>query len=255
MLRLLLVAGLGVVLSGQVTQPNAGFSRFPDGTVRPVYGLPESLIVGGPMLGSATAASFSEGGGVVATTGQVELLRPDGSSATKYPCTEAHPVVNIDDMPNTAIVWLPSTQTILHVEGGTFVPTTLSIPLAANVTDIQRNGHTAQILGVDGRAVLEWTISLDSGDLISERVLPGITGSAFRFGRFLIYNSREGLQIQNPNGSAISTGINSADCTIERMSKDSVHAACASGTQWVLRIQGESVQRSELPGVPAGGAK
>src|SRR5450755_4733743 len=109
------------VVFAAIVTPSAGFIRCDDGTVRAVYGIERSFVLGDPLATSADAASFSDSGGLLSVKGKILLLLANGAPLAKYQTGEEKPVLNMDGPLPSAIVWLHSSQTILHWDGVSFI--------------------------------------------------------------------------------------------------------------------------------------
>ena len=110
-----------VLLEGQVAAPRIGAVRYSDGSVWTLNGLRANFIVGSRLFRSATAASFSDEGGLVAIPGEIDLVSLEGSVIGRYPTDEAQPALNIPGGFLSATIWLPSKQTLVRWDGKSFV--------------------------------------------------------------------------------------------------------------------------------------
>ena len=244
-LSVCLVAGLGA----QVSTPAAGFVRYPGLPVQAIYGIAGNLILGPAVSGAANALSFGKSGGLLASGGHITLIRPDGSTVADYPSTETRPLLNIGDTPNSAVAWLPSTQTLLWIDqsGKGQLPTRFSIStlednaLPANVSSVSRlSPDTVRFLvtQADG-TVAALAVSIPSGDVKSSDVLPGLRGPAYEFsGRFLWLDER-GLEIGTAAGITKTLSAPTAGpFTAERMSSAWIHLyfADGGGTHWAINL-------------------
>src|ERR1700758_1022222 len=67
-------------IKAPLTAPRVGLVRYADSTVRPVYGLPASFVVGKPVSPSVTAAAFSDSGGILVSGRRIRVITADGST-------------------------------------------------------------------------------------------------------------------------------------------------------------------------------
>jgi hypothetical protein len=254
LLRLLAPLCLGVALCAQVNPPWLGYARFADHTLRPVYGLPSSFIVGQPALNSVDSASFCDRGGVVSTPGHIRVFDLAGSPVGDYTSTEPHPVLNIGRKLSTAMAWLPAAQQILRFDGSSFVMTPVPVSLPGPVTSIHLSGETADLLVNEAGAVAEVKLSLANGNIVSERLLPGVKAPAVYFSNFVVFRNGQDLEIQPadgvPNGPSQSVRLPSGVAlSLEHMSDRYLHLIAKSGQHWALHVDG-SLHLSELPAAP-----
>jgi hypothetical protein len=241
----LCLAGL---TQAQVNAPRIGFARFGDGSLRAVYGLQASFVLGKPVLQSVTAASFSDDGGLVATPGHIQLLSRDGSVVSDCESTDPAPVLNMDGDGSTAVAWLPASQTILHWEQGMCQSVSLPAPLTEHVTSISVAGHVAKLLAIQDNAVSEIAIGLDSGNRISERFLPDVKAPGIKQKGMVLFRGENGLELISPAGAHETVPLSAPDLQIERIAADWIHLSSRKTNQhWVLHLTGPKPHLSELP--------
>lgn len=238
-------------LNAQVNAPQIGVARFPDHTLHRVFGIAANFIVGDPVLGSADAASFSNAGGLIAKNGQIQLLGTDLSVIAEYSSGESAPLLNIDGDLTTAIAWLPNLHALLRWDGHAFAVTqTADVSLLSHVTSVRvQNSSAASLLILEpGGTVSEAEISLDSGNLITLHLLPGVSGTAFEQHSFIVFHDQAGLEIASPTGIVRTIPLPANDITIERMSPDWLHLISADSHQnWILHLTSTVLQLFELP--------
>lgn len=258
-LHILALGAVSTCLAGwlyaQVSAPQLGIVRYADNTVRPIYGVQENLIVGKQTFPFADAVSFSDSGGLVAVKGHIQLISRRGSVLSEYYANERKPLLDIDGALTTAIAYLPSRDALLHWSGKSFILTQLEKgSFSGMATSVQMQGaRAARLLATTARGnVSEITISLDTGQLTSEKFLPGIRGPAFLQQSFVLFLDKEGLEVEAPNGNRRTLSLPSRDFTVERMSSGWLHLTSPSTKQcWVLHLNSAVLQLSELPVPPA----
>ncbi|MGI9072076.1 MAG: hypothetical protein ACR2JB_12380 [Bryobacteraceae bacterium] len=203
------------------------------------------------MVQTADAVSFSDFGGLVAVNGHIQLMDRRGSVLSEYDSHDLKPLLNIDGDLTTAIAYLPSREALLHWSGKSFVLTQLaSGSFSGTATSVQMHGaRFARLLGTTtGGEVSEITISLDSGQPISVKFLPGIQGPAFLHHAFVIFHDKQGLEVEAPDGSRRTVSVAARNLVIERMSSDWLHLTSPSTKQsWVLHLNNTDLQLSEMP--------
>jgi hypothetical protein len=243
-------------LPGQLSVPQIGTARYPDGSFHTVQGLPANMIVADLPLDSGEAASFSDKGGLISQSGTIRLLGKDFSIMAEYPVGEK-PLLSIDGEPTSALAWLPNTHILLHWNGSRFE----AIGVAASdvdgeVTDLQSSGSRQARFIVEhaDKSVAAVTVSLRSGNLVSSEPLPGVQGYAFGQGFFVVYASEKELVVDNLRGYRRSVAIPASDFTIERMSDNWLHVYSPSLRQnWALYLTQADLRLSMLPGLPEQG--
>jgi hypothetical protein len=250
MLRsLLLPICVSALLSAQVRTPHAGFVRYDDGTVREAQGIQASFVLGNPVATSVDAASFSDVGGMISGQGVIRLLGPSGLEIGEEQTGESHPILNIERDLSGAIAWLPSAQAILRWDGTSFRKTTLTGPVAGEVTSLRVVGHTAELLVWNESAVSTVTISLDSGDQVSDRLIPDVTGPAIQIKGYLVYCREGDIEFSSADGLRRTVAMPAPDLTVERMSSNWLHLDSRSTRRhWALHVTETGLELSELPG-------
>jgi len=226
--------------------------------VRPIYGIEANLIVGKQMFPTADAISFSDFGGLVAVNGRIQLVGPRGALVGQYNSYEHKPLLNVDRDLTTGIAYLPSREALLRCDGKSFVLTQLSRGTFSDstVNSVQVVGtHAARLLitSRDGNAS-EASISLDTGQLMSIKFLPGIEGPAFLDHAFVLFRSKHGLEVEASDGSRRTIDLAPKDLIIERMSSDWLHLTSpATHQHCALHLASTALELSELPAAPPPG--
>jgi len=223
--------------------------------VRAIYGIEANFIVGKQMLPIADVVSFSDFGGLVAVNGRIQLVGVRGALVAEYNAHERKPLLNIDRDLTTAIAYLPSREALLRWNGKALILIQLtrgSFP--GTVTSVEAIGaREAKLLTTtrDGN-VSELTMSLDTGQLMSVKFLPGIQGPAFLYHGFVIFRGGHGFEVEAPNGNRRAIALPPKDLTIERMSSEWMHLTSSTTKQdWALQLNGSTLRLSELPAAPA----
>jgi len=252
--KILLPLCAGVLMQAQVVTPRAGFVRCDDGTVRAAQGIEAAFVLGKPVAVAVDAASFSDQGGLISTRGIIRLLHEDGSEAGDYESGERHAVLSIEGDLSTAAAWLPSAQTILHWDGGSFARTVLRAALPGQVTSLRLLEHTAELLVEKDGSVSAVTVSLDSGDELSARFLAGVSGPAVHHKTWVVYRDENGLEFESADGSRRTLPFSSSDLTIEHMASDWLDVQSRKTNQhWALHVTKTALRISQLPASPVSG--
>lgn len=245
----------GAFLRAQVSTPPIGIARFSDASVRNVYGLPQNLIVDSNSFGSFDAASFSDEVGLVAVNGQIQLIKPDFTVIGEYDSADSRILVNVDTGPGSAIAWLPTSQSLVHWNGAEFAVTSvvgLDPSMRVTAVRVQRRGRAQFLLMERDRSVFEASVSLETGNVLSLRVLPGVYGHALWQASSILFEDANGLELMGPDGSVQTLGVTARDVEFARMSSTWILVSSRSqGRIWALHIGSGDISLSELPGVPS----
>jgi hypothetical protein len=251
-LFLLALAPLGF---GQINAPRVGLVRYDDSTVRPVFGLPASFIVGQPIATGVNRASFSDSAGILTAADRVLIVNASGTTeAEEAGSTDA--IVGIGNSLTTAVAFVPGSNTVFHFDGKEFQTTQIGSPLPGRVLDLRAGAETASLLVERDGAVSEITVAFASGSILSENFLPGIQAPAAYLGNSIVYVDPGGLEIES-RSTPVKTlpFVCSSNVGFEHMANDWLHISCAgAGQQWALHVSPKGVHLSELP-LPLKGAR
>lgn len=239
---------LAVVLPAQVSAPRVGFARFAGGGVHAVSGLPANFVVADLPIARADSLSFSDSGGLLSHSGQIDLVDANAQPVASFTSGEVAPLLNVDGALTTAIAWLPSSHSILHWDGKAFALTQTT--LDGEVTALQRiDPEKARLLVRQADASVSAVIvSLTSGQVVDSQTLPGMEGRAFAQHSFLVASNSKTLVIEFADGQRRVLPLAAPDLTIERMSSDWLHIFSAtSGEHWALHLTQTDLQLSRMP--------
>jgi hypothetical protein len=249
------------LLLAQVSVPQVGVARFRDGALHAVRGLPSNFVVTSAPLASASQASFSDAGGLIARDGVIWLLAADATPIASYTAAESSPILNMDGPASSAIAWLPSSHSLLQWNGHVFALTEIdAAALAGEVTSLRLlNPTTARLLVTHSDSTVSAVlVSLKTGNVVDSQIVPGLTGPAFLQGGFLLGFSPNGLCVEALDGShrllsLTQNRLPAGDLSIERMSSDWLHVSSSStDLHWALHLSSTELHLSLLPPPPAG---
>jgi len=231
----------------QLKTPEIGAARY--GTeVRKIYGLEANFVVGPEWL-TASALSFSQAAALVANSGKIQLIHRDGTVAGEYATAESAPLLGIGGSLNTAIAWLPGSQTLLWWDNGSFHTTQLAGALPGVASSIQSDGQEASLLVTESNgSVLRVIVDLNTGNLRSAELMPGVRGPAFAMGNFILFRNAEGLAVADGSGTIRVLDFPAADPVFEQMSSEWVHLRSPSLKQdWALHVNSSVCKLWLLP--------
>jgi hypothetical protein len=246
------------LLPAQVGAPNVGSARFA-GRVFAVHGIPANLLVAKAPWTSADAMSFSDAGGLLAQSGKITLVGPDGTPLADYVSSEPSPLLNMDGPLTSALAWLPSQHALLRWNGTAFVLREVSGSLSpGEVTSLRlvSPGRALLLMSHSDTAVSAVSVSLDTGEITNIDSLPAARGRVFVQYSFVLSQDKLGLSVESSNGAIRTLALAEnplpeGDLTFERMSTDWLHVFSAStGKHWALYLSNDALRLSVLP-IPA----
>jgi len=261
MIRKLLPLGLilttGVMWAGSFA-PRIGVVREPDGSVRPLLGLPANLIIGEPLsIEPALAAAFSDQAGLLLVNGRFELISLDGTVISSYPTGDTTAILDIAGGPDTALAWLPSTGKFVRWDGHRFMDSAFDASrLGGSIRAVRLlDSAHAELLVAHADTLERVYISIADGSVVRSEPLPEAGESAFQTDSFLLFHDAYGLALRGPDGVMRTFPIPETDLLFEKSGKHWLHIISASGArQWMLHLNPRNPVLSELPGAPVAAA-
>ena len=254
---------LGLILAASVMwagsfAPRIGVVREPDGSVRPLLGLPANLIVGEPLsIDPALAAAFSDQAGLLLLNGRLELISLDGSMISSYPTGDITAILDIAGGPDTALAWLPSTGKFVRWDGRRFIDSPFDASrLGGSIRAVRLlDSAHAELLVAHADTLERIYISIADGSLVRSEPLPEAGESAFQTDSFLLFHDAFGLALRGPDGVMRTLPIPETDLLFEKSGKHWLHIISPSGArQWMLHLDPHNPVLSELPGAPVAAA-
>ncbi len=252
--RLVLLTCAAGLLHAQVHAPHAGVVRDADGSVRPVYGVPGSFVIGPAWSTAATAISFSDEAGLVAEAGAIRLLSASGTEIGRYATSDAAPVLSVERDAKSAMAWLQQQQAIIRWNGTSFDRfVLLSGSISGQVASLRAlDKNEAELLVFQNGAPARITISLEEEESVvrSMDAVPGASSPALAFGSLLVFRDKEGPILESPNGLRHTLPL-PGDVAIERMSSHWLHLQSRRTRQdWALHLDAAHPELLLLPSVP-----
>ncbi len=238
-------------LLAQLAPPKPGFVRYDGLPVQGLYGLPGNFVPVQAVWGNTEEISFSNDVGLLVTSGDIKLVRVDGSLLGSYAYSGPVPILNIGSTPETAVVWLPGTHSLLRwTQKGFSMTVAENLDSDGIVTAVELSASNVArfLISHPDRSVSNVSLSLPTGNVISSDVLPGVSGPAFRFAGQLIWAGDHGLELESSDGGHHTLPSPTGVFTAEQMSSRWVHLFFpADRTNWALHLSDTEPTLSRLP--------
>ncbi len=245
-----IVAALSGCASAQIKPPVVGFVRTVSGEVLPVRGVHANLTYGTPIATQAEAASFSDQYGLISKTGQILLMKVDGTLIGRWQTDETNPILSLDPDNGSAAAWLPGQGTLLHWRAGRFeVSPSVALDPKSHVTSLRVAAGNAelQVLNEGGTASTV-VVDLETGMIRSTAAHPGIRGPVLAIDGSLLFLDEHRWAFETPDGSRRYISIDKDDLRFTRMSNDWFHITSPGSSQeWALHLTQTQLELSELP--------
>lgn len=260
----LAITALATALSShafaQLVVPIPGIARYADGSVHRITGISGALIAQPDSIGTATAVAFSDAAGLWASADQIQLLDRSRKTIASYPAGDPSPLLGITAGPETAVVWLPASKTLLTWRANGFLATEIDAScLPGKVTSVSFASPRKVRLLVQGSGgvVSAVLVSASDGSVYSVDVLPGVSGPAFMLGAHIVSVSDHQVAIDGQNGSRRTIPLKGitplAGFFAEQMSDRWLHLASrAESRHWALFLTNQEASLSEIPGIAKG---
>lgn len=242
------------LMQAAMETPKVGTVRYSSGDVRAVYGLQSNFIIGHESIARASAASFSDKFGLIASQGAIQLLDGAGAVIDEFESGEPHPILSVGNTSTSAVAWLPSSQQIIHWNRKRFALTELSSQLPGTVLSIESidaNSITMLTTSASGE-LYEALVSLETGAVTHVNPVGKSQGLAFAANGFLLFRGEAGWILRTPEGASKPVAVSSPDLAVEKMSSDTLHLISAGTIDgWVLRLTRAGGELAQLPAAPA----
>jgi hypothetical protein len=246
-----LPALLAPCLSAQISAPSPGFVRYDGLPIESLYGVAGNLVPAPASFGPADAISFSNTGGLLAVSGRIKLVRVDGSTVDEYSYQGETPLLSTDRDLIGSLAWLPAAHALLWWNGKAFARSAVDTSaFEGRISSVALTApQVARFLEThsDG-SVSAAKVSLATGNIISSDILPGVVGTAFQFGAYLIWADERGLELTTADGTQKTLQCPGGGFSAERMSSQWVHLFFPSNkTHWALHLPEAEPTLSRLP--------
>ncbi len=242
--------------------PRIGFSLARDRTLRPLFGLPANLVLGGAIWRGATQAAFSSTAGLVRLRDSVLLQAVDAATLGTFALDEPAPVLGVGPASaNTqaaqaghAAIWLPSGNALAMWTGEGFTVTDVD-PLPGVVVSLLPTGTQSAdlMVQVPGGGVHLVAVSLSNGQLVSDIQIDAQATSAHVQNGFTLLATAAGLAVVAQNGvrhtlAGIPAAVRFAPVSDAWVQVESVSGARA----WLVRLDrnapaARTLDASEIP--------
>ena len=238
-----------------LTAPQAGFMQDASNSVRPVYGIAGSFLLGEPVCSGVLSAAFSGSFGLVKTASAVALLDSSGAIVTSIDAPDGPALFAFARSGAPALAYLTATNTLLSWSDGSFaaVPFDVTTLAAAPVVAVGApdSDHAAMILQRDD-GLWEIRVRLSTGEIDAQAAIPGVIAPVLMLaGGALVYADANGMVVRKRDGTERHIGVPMpASVALEPMGDGWIQLRdLASGQQFAIRMAENREQSYQLPEV------
>lgn len=252
MKQFLIASILAVSASAQpaIQAPQIGFAGQVNGTLRPVYGVAGSFILGPPVASKVISQAFSGSLGLLKTDATLVAFDGEGHVFASMDAAAGPALFAFSPDGVTALAYVASSNTLVEWRGGKFSavpftpePDTVAAIAMPNAFDaamiIDRNGH-----------LWESWLELGHASVSSQRALAGVRAPllALASGDF-VYGDASGIVVRKPDNSEVHVAARlPAKFSLQQMGSDWVQLAdLESGRRFAIRISSGHESCYQLP--------
>jgi hypothetical protein len=244
------VAAPALAQSG-LDAPRIGYLRDATGAVRPLLGVRGNFLLSDPILSEARSSAFGSSGGIIKTSESILFLDSNDQllSRIESPPGEALFALARDGRPMAA--YFPLTSELHRLEGQSLVNMACSFLRPDEpVRALSAPAHGELSLAVArGEAIWLVTIAAADCEILSETLLPGVTGSlALLPDSAIVYAGGQETVLRRSSMSETRFPLPAAAIAVELAGPGWVHVRCEDGSSWGLYVETEPPELFRLPG-------
>lgn len=250
MKQVLIASLLAAIAAAQpaIRPPQVGFSGGADGTLRPVYGVAGSFILGPPVASKVISQAFSGSLGLLKT--DATLVAFDGEVFASMDAAAGPALFAFSPDGVTALAYVASSNTLVEWGGGKF--STVPFPRERDtvVAIAMPNAFdAAMIIDRNGDLWESW-LELGHASVSSQRALAGVRAPllALASGDF-VYGDASGIVVRKPDNSEVHVAARlPAKFSLQQMGSDWLELAdLESGRRFAIRISSGHERLFQLP--------
>ncbi len=200
---LLLLLGVGLCCAQPpLAKPHIGYVMDRQGSLRRLYGTAGNFILGEVLSAENISFAGSAIGALVKTPTEVIWLAAGGEVNNCWPAPPGEAQFAFEPAGSGAFVFFPEKPVLMHIAGGRLEAVPLDIErLAGSVVAMAAPGQGVAELAVR-RGDETWlvTVSPESGEIIDERLLAGVSGPVHLLDGGVLYSGRSELVWRSRRG-------------------------------------------------------
>jgi len=234
-----------------ISTPQIGFVQDSANALRRLSGVPGGFWLGDAIRAGVTSSAFSGTLGMAKTKGALYVFDAGGRILFKAQAKPGAALIALADSGDSALAYLASDGVLLRWTGGKLMNVPLDAPaIGGEVISIaQPSGTLASMLVERDSRVWLLTLSLESGSIDSQRLLPGVAAQVLLLNNGdLVSANGKGITLARANGvdihfdAALSTSV-----AIRRSGAGWVQVSDSSGRQFALSLQAGHERLYQLP--------
>jgi len=252
MKQFLIASLLAAIAAAQpaIRPPRMGFVGQADGTLRPVYGVAGSFILGPPVAAKVISQAFSGSLGLLKTDATLVAFDGRGQALASMNAAAGPALFAFSPDGVTALACVPSSNTLVEWRGGKF--STVPFPPEPDtvVAIAMPNAFDAALIIDRNGDLWESWLQLGHASVSSQRALAGVTSPllALASGDF-VYGDAGGIVVRKPDNSEVHVAAHlPAKFSLRQMGSDWVQLAdLESGRRFAIRISSGHECLFQLP--------
>jgi hypothetical protein len=222
-----------------IRPPQMGFALAADQSVRPVYGIAGSFILGPSVAAHALSQAFSGSLGLLKTDSTVTAFDAQGRVLGSTGAASGPALFAFSPDGVTALAYIASGNTLIEWSGGRF-STVPFRPEAATVLGIAMpNAFEASLIVQRSAGIWELRLPFNHGRAASQQALPGVRAPLFALASGeLVYGDSNGLMLRKADGSGLHIAAQlPASFSMQQMDSDWIQVADGGSTRrYAIRL-------------------
>ncbi len=229
-----------------LTPPQIGFMRDPAGGLRPVFGIAGNFLPGDAVVEGVVSAASSGTFGLAKTDSALIVVDRQGRRLASVDVLEGSALFAFSRTGAPALMYLPTMKRLSAWSEGTFrnMPLDDSMIGGAMISIAAPDAEHVAMIVQRHDVLWELSIRLETGEIESQMLLPGVTAPALLLANGdLIYSDSNGIVIRQPDTSERHVDAQLPDrFALQQMAEDWIQLA-----QFAIRITPDREQVYQLP--------
>lgn len=205
MRKLLVSALLSLTTLGAQTAlrpPQMGFTATSDGSVRPLYGVAGSFVLGLPVAEKALSEAFSGSFGLLKTDSTLSAFDAQGRTLASIDAASGPALFGFSSDGASALAYVPGSNTVVEWSSGKFSTVPVRPEPGRILAIAMPNMFEASLIFQRDDGLWQIRLPFTHQRPASEQALPGVTAPVFApASGGLIYREPQGIVLRTPQGS------------------------------------------------------
>ena len=199
---LLFVAAASAWAQPALAPPQLGFIADSAHSLRPVFGVAGSFVLGSAAATGVTSAAFSGSLGLLKTDSAVVAFDPQGNTLASIGAAAGPALFGFAEKGDAALAYLPNSGEIIRFSGGRFTPRSVTVDASFVISVAFPNLRQASLIIQRDGGLWELRVGLADGSVDSQTALTGFAAPVLELpSQQLVASDTQGIVVRNPDGS------------------------------------------------------